>query len=206
MRSHIASPAGTLSSRTAGRRLAAVSFAGPLLVLALMVGLAGLAVYGASLFGKWQDNRTIARLLANQDVEVGIEASSEVLFARAYYLLRFERFDEVYPLLDVVARRGDDEIRAPLLYDLGNARLRRAYEHLERHEIVPAVPQVNLAKDDYRAALTLRPDNWDFKHNLDVAMQLVRDFPSAEQFGEMDELEQPDDLWSDMPGVPSGLP
>ena len=63
-----------------------------------------------------------------------------------------------------------------------------------------------LAKDDYRLALRLDPTAWDIKFNFDVAMRIVRDFPGYEQEGEDVPPDAPKRLWTDLPGVPKGLP
>jgi mxaK protein len=69
-----------------------------------------------------------------------------------------------------------------------------------------AIPLTKLAKDDYRRALSLDPDFWDAKFNFDVAMRLVRDLPGYEQEGEEAPPDAKTRLWTDLPGVPRGLP
>jgi mxaK protein len=87
-----------------------------------------------------------------------------------------------------------------------DALLRRAFDHIERSELEPANPFVNLAKREYRRALQLAPDYWDAKFNFDVAARLVRDFPDFER-NSGDELSaDPKKLWTDIPGKPKGLP
>lgn len=179
---------------------------GSAIILLCLGCAAGLAISVYDVHRTRQHNTAIAALAAGVDVAVSSEAPTEVLFARAQFLLTRGRFDDVYPLLEAIAWRGADDARADLLYNIANARLRVAYDHLERHEISAAVPHVNLAKDDLRAALRIAPAAWDFKHNLDVAMQLVRDFPrAAPGFGE-EQPETPEELWTDLPGIPRGLP
>ena len=65
---------------------------------------------------------------------------------------------------------------------------------------------VMLAKAEYRNALRIDPQNWNAKYNLDVAMRLVRDLPQAVGEDEEKPLETPEKLWTDLPGVPKGLP
>ena len=68
-----------------------------------------------------------------------------------------------------------------------------------------AGPYVVLARQEYRRALTLVPESWDAKFNLDVASRLVRDFPAFERtIG--DEVKTKKRLWTDVPGKPEGLP
>jgi mxaK protein len=65
---------------------------------------------------------------------------------------------------------------------------------------------VRLAKDGYRRSLALDPGLWDAKYNLDVAMRLVRDFPQIDRMSEEEPADLPVRLWSDLPGLPRGLP
>lgn len=178
----------------------------PLAALAVLAAaLAVLAFAGARIALHAHANRTIADLAAGRDVAVSLEAPDRVLMARAHYLMVRDRLDEAQPLVDRLAAD-----RSPLavaaLYDLANARLALAISLLERTEIDPAVPQVRLAKAGYRAALERAPDFFDAKYNLDIAMRLVRDFPQIEQDQQDEAQETPKRLWTDLPGLPKGLP
>jgi mxaK protein len=89
---------------------------------------------------------------------------------------------------------------------MANARMRASIKAIEQGNFDRATPLVALAKSEYRAVLGLEPGNWDAKHNLDVAMRLVRDLPRAEGEDEAGKDEPPAKLWTDLPGVPKGLP
>jgi len=155
----------------------------------------------------WHDNRTIAGLGAGRDLPVGAGARAEVVFARASFLLDRDRIDEAQALVDDIKAGGNPRLLAAFRYNIANARLRKAFDLLEQNRIDSAIPLVRLAKDDYRASLVLVPDHWDARHNLDVAMRLVRDFPQAGQGLEEDAPpEPPKQLWTDLPGLPKGLP
>lgn len=177
-----------------------------LLAIVVLGALASLIVQGVRLAALARDNATIAALAAGRDLPVGVDASARVLFARAHFLLVRDRLDEAHPLVELLARKGDPAQAAAGWYDLGNARLTRALSHLERTQIDPAVPQVRLAKAAYRAALTLDPQFWDAKYNLDVALRLVRDFPEVERDVKEEPQEAPKRVWTDLPGLPKGLP
>jgi mxaK protein len=58
----------------------------------------------------------------------------------------------------------------------------------------------------FRSLLRLKPDDWDAKYNYDIAMRLVRDLPKGEGEDQHDPLKTPEKLWTDLPGVPKGLP
>lgn len=173
------------------------------ITLASLMALLGL---GLRMVGHLRDNATIEALAAGRDVPVSAEASARVLLARAYFLMTRDRLDEAHPLVELLARRGAPALAAAGWYDLGNARLASAIDHLERTQIDPAVPQVRLAKAAYRAALTLDPGLWDAKYNLDIALRLVRDFPEMERELKDEPQEAPKRVWTDLPGLPKGLP
>jgi mxaK protein len=93
-----------------------------------------------------------------------------------------------------------------MLSNMANARMRAAVAAIEKGNLDKAIPLVALAKSEYRSALRLDPVHWDAKYNFDVAMRLVRDLPQAVGEDEQKPLETPEKLWTDLPGVPKGLP
>jgi len=152
-------------------------------------------------------NATITQLGAGKDVAVDpLTAPPALLEARAYFLLTRDNLKDAQPLLDQAALRADKGVHVRMLYNMANARLRAAVGAIQQGHFDQAIPQVALAKAEYRTALRLDPRDWDAKYNLDVAMRLVRDLPRQE--GELDEgnVKEPAKLWTDLPGVPKGLP
>lgn len=182
------------------RRVAAL-----LSLAVLILALAVMAVTGVRMALNANANRTIAALASGRDVPVALDAPDRLLLARAHFLMIRDRLDEAQPLVDRLAASGSP-LAVAGLYDLANARLAAAVSLLEKTEIDPAVPQVRLAKAGYRAALVRAPDFWDAKYNLDIAMRLVRDFPQIEQEQQDEAQETPKRLWTDLPGLPKGLP
>jgi len=175
------------------------------LLLAIGVGLT--VASGWNWFAARQENVKIRALVAGEDVAIDPErASSPVLFARAYYLLKRDRLDEAQILLDQANFRGDPKTRVAMLYNDGNTRLRASFEAIERGDFEKATSLVNLAKDDFNQALRVDPDAWDVKYNLDVAARLVRDLPLAHPSEDPLTQEPRSDLWSDLPGIPRGAP
>ncbi|HRN83453.1 MAG TPA: hypothetical protein PK857_01425 [Hyphomicrobium sp.] len=202
------------NNRTALRRLADSALRGfrkvrtILLTAGLAVAVVALAALTWRVYQIDRDNATIAALAAGDDVEIDLAtASDEVVFARSRYLLYRERREEAQTVLDLGGSRvANPSLRARLLYNHANARIRDAVTAIEKGDPARAIPLTQLAKDEYRLALRLDPYNWDIKHNYDVAMRLVRDFPGYE--GEAEEVPEdaPKNLWTDLPGVPRGLP
>ena len=174
--------------------------------LVLAAGLIAAVYFATVLLLDRRANAAIAALETGHDIPVAEDARPELVFARLAFLTRRDRFDEAQPLMNRIAAAGDDRVAAAAYYDLSNARLRAAIGHLETNDIDPAVPLVRLAKEGYRRALVLDPGFWDAKYNLDIAMRLVRDFPEIETSGEELPPEAAKRLWTDLPGVPRGLP
>lgn len=174
----------------------------------LVASVIALAVLSWRVYEVRRDNSRIAALEAGEDINVDYtSASDEVIFARSSYLIQRERRDDAQALLDLGgSRMTDPKLRARLLYNHANQRIRDAVKAIEGGNPARAIPLTQLAKDEYRLALKLDPEAWNIKHNYDVAMRLVRDFPGYE--GEAEEVPEdaPKNLWTDLPGTPRGLP
>jgi mxaK protein len=177
-----------------------------LTVLVLAGSVAGVIFLAGRLLLDHRDNGLIVALTAGRDLATSADDPPSVVFGRLYFLATRDRLDEAQPLLNHLLAQADRRVAAAALYDMANARLRKALDHLESGGIDPAIPLVRLAKDGYRRALTLDPGFWDAKYNLDVAMRLVRDFPQIDAEGEEIPPEAAKKLWTDLPGLPKGLP
>jgi mxaK protein len=150
-------------------------------------------------------NRTIAALSEGHDEAISSDATPELLFARAYFLLTHDRLDDAQAVASSLERSGSDRLRADLHYDMANARLKIAFDKIERGDFDAAGALVGLAREDYREAIKLDPDAWNARFNFDVASRLVREYPS---FGfTADERRQgPRPLWTELPNLPRGAP
>lgn len=190
-----------LTHPLARRRLATAALAAVLAGALIVLGATG-----ARLALRSADNTTIEKLGSGVDVEVAATSDPRVLLSRAQFLLARDRIDEAQPLVDRIAEIGQNGLAATALYNLANARLRRALDLLGESKIDPAVPLVRLAKASYRQALAIHPDFWDAKYNLDIAMRLVRDFPQIEAEPEEPPPGARKRPWTDLPGLPKGLP
>ena len=179
----------------------------PLLWIALGASVLACVVAGGLLLSAERSNATIRNLRAGKNIAVdAVTAVPAVLEARAHFLLTRDRIEEAQPLLDQASLRADESGQVRMLYNMANARVRAAIAAIEKGNFDKAIPLVALAKSEYRAALRLESGNWDAKYNLDVAMRLVRDLPRAESEDEAEPKETPAKLWTDLPGVPKGLP
>lgn len=177
------------------------------LTAALAASLSALVTLTWRLYEVRRDNATVAALKAGDDLAVDPRiATDEVLIARSEFLLKRDRREEAQALLDASSRMRDPKLRARLVYNHANGRIRDAIAAIERADNDAAIPLTRLAKDEYRLALRLDPEAWDIKYNFDVAMRIVRDFPGYETEGEEVPPDAPKRLWTDLPGVPKGLP
>lgn len=172
----------------------------------LLAAVALLAVEGWRIVDRLGANHTIAALSEGRDVPVADNAPARLLLARAYFLLTHAQMEAAEPLVQRLGKGEADRFAVAAFYDMANARLASAIDHLERSEIDPAIPEVRLAKGAYRAALARNPQAWDAKYNLDIAMRLIRDFPQIEAEPEDEPAEAPKRVWTDLPGLPKGLP
>lgn len=179
-----------------------------LLTAGLAASLIALAVLTWRVYDVTRDNAEIAALEDGEDVEIDhTAASDELIFARSKYLLDRERREDAQTLLDLGgSRMKNPKLRAKLLYNHANQRIRDAVHAIEGGDPARAIPLTQLAKDEYRLALKLDPGDWNIKHNYDVAMRMVRDFPGYEGEAEETPEDAPKNLWTDLPGVPRGLP
>jgi len=150
-------------------------------------------------------NRTIATLMNGQDRAVPIETVPEVLFARVYFLLAHNRLNDIPPLVNVLDLRASPRVRAALHYDIANARLKLAFDKIDSGDFDAAGALVGLAREDYREALRLNPDNWDARFNFDVASRLIREYPSF-GFTPDERRRGPRPLWTELPNTPRGEP
>jgi len=176
-----------------------------IVALPIILGLTALAASAWALRLE-SGNRTIAALKENHDAAVAADGPPAVLLARVEFLIRQDRLTEAQPLVEGLDGSGSARIRNDAHYDLANAWLRRGLDLIVQGKIDAAGPFVVLARQEYRRALTVTPDDWDAKFNLDVASRLIRDFPAFERLvGDTANIERKR-LWTDIPGVPRGGP
>lgn len=180
---------------------------GPLLWGLAVLAAASCTIAALQLFSAQRVNKQIQGLQSGiDDASVTSSAPEQLVLARVNELIRRDRLDEAQALANAAASRLSPMARAKVLYNIANERTRRAIALVQKSDLDGATALVNLAKSEYRIALRLYPDDWNAKYNLDVAMRMVRDLP----VGEADEDEIPPDapkrIWTDLPGVPKGLP
>ena len=176
-----------------------------LLALPILFALAA-AGFGVAAWRAERANAVIAALEAGKDLEVGPDATAQVLLARVRFLAKRDRLGETEPLVAALDRANAPETAARARYLVANARVRDAFTLITRSELDKAGPQVTLARQDYRRALHDQPEFWDAKFNLDVASRLMRDYPEFERKEGEEMQADPKKIWTDIPGQPQGGP
>ena len=148
-----------------------------------LFGTAVLACGAVVLVSAWQwrhalrVNRSVAEAAMTQPAP---DAAGEALLARAIALADpasgapYQQALAAYQ--GVVNGPRDDLVRAAR-YNLGNLYLREALKE-GAAQAFKSVPLVELAKQNYRAALRADPDDWDSRYNLQYALRLS---PEIEQ-------------------------
>ncbi len=179
---------------------------GPALWIALATALALTTGAAARVLNAERANRSIAALIAHQDVRVNPRvAPPEEILARVNELIWRDHIEDAQALLNSAETTLPADVRVAVLYNVANARTRQGAETVQKGDLDGASALVNLAKSEYRLALTLRPEDWDAKYNLDVAMRIVRDLPLANNPSDKT-LKTPKQMWYEIPGLPKGLP
>lgn len=178
--------------------------------VALMTAVAGSALATAFSAYLWIStraaNRVILDLATGRDLRVESTAAPEVLLARITSLTKREDTDAPRLLIDVLERQGETGLAARARYNLANTLLRKAFAALEKGDLEAAGPLVTLSRREYRRSLALRPDFWDAKFNFDVASRLIREYPEFDRASGDELLADPKKIWTDIPGLPKGLP
>lgn len=163
---------------------------------------------GITLFKVRSANQAIARLIAHEPATVDVDARKahpQVVLAQVNEHLRRDEFDEAQTLAASASATLDAGTRAEVLYNIANSDVHRALDAISKGDLDAAAARINLAKAGYRMALKLDPQNWDARNNLDVAMRIVRDLPQIDS-GDQPQKEAPQKRWTDLPGIPKGLP
>jgi mxaK protein len=126
-----------------------------------------------------QLNRELAQQLADDLSETGSAASiaddPRVWIAAARQPARAGRIAEAAALLRRAADASHGDLRAIASYDLGNLYLREGLRLLQSGADASALPLLELSKESYRGALLERPDLWDGKFNLELALLVAPD-------------------------------
>ncbi|HML28894.1 MAG TPA: hypothetical protein PKE16_08655 [Hyphomicrobium sp.] len=158
------------------------------------------------LFRTERANRNIRELVSRHDIPIDTRhASPQEILARINESLRRDQIDEAQTTFSAASENLPPEVRARALYNIANTRTLLAGEFVHKGNLDGAAALINVAKSEYRMALKLDPENWDARFNIDVAMRIVRDLPLGNN-PDTKAPAEPKKLWTDLPGIPKGLP
>jgi mxaK protein len=150
------------------------------LSLACAVLASALAVESWQLARALHVNRHLDQRLADAPAPAGqttapSEDDPRLWIAAARQPAGAGRIAEAAALLRRAADAARGELRATALYDLGNLYLREALRVRDSGADASALPLLELAKENYRSVLLQRPDLWDAKFNLELALRVAPD-------------------------------
>jgi mxaK protein len=151
------------------------------LSLACAVLACALAVESWQLARALRVNRHLEQRLADPPPPAGQTAASleddpRLWIAAARQPAGAGRIAEAAALLrQAAADAARGELRDTALYDLGNLYLREALRVRDSGADASALPLLELAKENYRSVLLQRPDLWDAKFNLELALRVAPD-------------------------------
>lgn len=107
-------------------------------------------------------------------------------FALAYALEADKKPQEALDMYTSLLSNGDDVLAAKAYYNRGIINLKQA--NLMQEGDPKQIPLIELAKQDFRHALVIEPNLWDARFNLEVALNLVPELPTAEENFEKNEI------------------
>ncbi len=182
------------------------SWRGPALWLLAALSLSAFAAKGIEWLDANRANQAIRALADHKDIAIDASrAPPDLILARINESIRRDHFDDAQALANSTQTRLPPAVRALVLYNIANSHTRQATEFVRKGDVDGAAALVNLAKSEYRLALKIDPEAWDTKYNFDVAARIVRDLPQAEN-PDLTSPDAPKRIWSDLPGIPKGLP
>ncbi|MBS0235311.1 MAG: hypothetical protein JSR99_17725 [Proteobacteria bacterium] len=157
-------------------------------------------------FGAERANDNIRQLGSRHDISIDARrATPQEILARINESIRRDHIDDAQSILSTATERLPPNVRGAALYNIANASTLLAGEAVRRGDLDAAAALINLAKSEYRLSLKLDPENWNARYNIDVAMRVVRDLPLGDN-PDTTSPNAPKKLWTDLPGIPKGLP
>ena len=175
----------------------------PVLVVATLTML-GFATYEGLEWSRFQRyNRALAdpARIAVQD-----DTAPELVFAAARAQAERGNPQDALRLYNSVAREPPPEFRERVHYNVANLHLREAapiWNAVGVLEHARVAMLVELAKENYRAALRLNPDDWDARYNLEYAHRIT---PPPKERAKSDFQGSKSSVFATMPSLPGGGP
>lgn len=173
------------------------------IIVLLVTGLGGLA-HEVWLLSLLTHDRQ--QLEVPERIELGADASPELVFAKAYSLQQNGDPLEAIRLYGTMLQKGDAHFRARVRYNLGTLYLRDAaklWKDKGLSEYIRINTLLAAATESLRESLFLEPRQWDARYNLEYAYRITpppREKPKADFQGSKSSV------FATLPALPGGGP
>lgn len=171
------------------------------LLLALCTGGAAYEAWA------WQrESRWLAQLGEPERIHVSGATPTFLLMAKAAWQAQAGQAQEAIRLYHSLLNSNDPAVREPALYNLATLYLRdgaRLWNAVGVLEYARVTTLVELAKENYREALRLDPEDWDARYNLEYAWRVT---PPPKEKPKSDWKGSKSSVYSTLPGLPGGGP
>ncbi len=143
----------------------------------IAVAVASATVFVSTAIQLHQTNELNA-FIANVEQYEDTPEMPKAMLAKAYTLVQQDKGNEALDMLSHVVASDDSEVTIPALMNRANINLREALR-LEAGD-KKRIPLTELAKQDYRKALLIDPNQWDIRYNLELALTVVPELPEED--------------------------
>ncbi|MBL1322064.1 MAG: MxaK protein [Methylophaga sp.] len=122
----------------------------------------------------WQAKK-VNHFIENISESVQPLSHPKALFSQAYFDVEKGQIQQALELLTKVVTEDDLTLKSAAYYNRGNIHLRQAQSMADDDR--QRLPSVELAKQDYRMALLLTPQQQNARFNLELALRMVPELP-----------------------------
>ena len=176
----------------------------PWLLGALLLSATGIAIQSGIQLHELESRN---RLLATPErIEINHESDPHLIFAKAYQLQLAGDPLEAIRLYGTLLQQGDTHFRARVRYNLGTLYLRDAAKLWKDRGLLEYVrinTLLSAAKDNLRESLTLNPEQWDARYNLEYAYRIT---PPPKERPKNDFQGNKGSVFATLPSIPGGGP
>ena len=169
----------------------------------LILGLGGMVNEGLQLNSLHHYNQQLQK---PSEIEIDSKSSPDLVFAKAYSLQKTGQPLEAIRLYGTLIQSGDKHFRARVRYNLGTLYLHDAakiWKDKGLSEYIRINTLLSAATDNLRESLSLEPEQWDARYNLEYAYRITpppREKPKADFQGSKGSV------FATLPALPGGGP
>lgn len=176
----------------------------PWLLGVLSLTALGVAIQsGIQLYQLENRNRMLA---TPEHIEINRDSDPHLIFAKAYQLQVSGDPLEAIRLYGTLLQQGDAHFRARVRYNLGTLYLRDAAKLWKERGLLEYVrinTLLSAAKDNLRETLTVNPEQWDARYNLEYAYRIT---PPPKERPKNDFQGNKGSVFATLPSIPGGGP